>query len=165
MLIDRITNFLAYIAGGVLLILMLLVTADVLGRHFFSTPVWGTFEFSSMMLATIVGLGFAYTHRQKSNFSVTLFVSYLPPSLRYCADIIYSVIGLCLMIIIVWEFILYIIDNAKRGSLLGVLNIPVWPWQIPLSFGYAFLGVILIYEAIVLARMLGRRGYFEEEGK
>ena len=152
--IESLSKILAYIAGFILLVLMALVTADVCGRKFLGIPVWGTFELSCMMMGSLVTFGFTYTHVQESNVSVTAVVSRLSPKYQHWANFIYSLIGVCATGVIVWQTILYVIGNAKRGSLLGVLDIPVWPFQIPFTIGYAIFGFVLASGCVMFIHKL-----------
>ncbi|RCV85674.1 TRAP transporter small permease subunit, partial [Vreelandella rituensis] len=42
------------VAGATLFALMLLTTADVVGRYFFNAPILGTVELTQQMLAAVV---------------------------------------------------------------------------------------------------------------
>jgi TRAP-type C4-dicarboxylate transport system permease small subunit len=136
---------------------MALVTLDVCGRKFLGMPVWGTFELSCMMMGALVTFGFTYTHMQESNISVTLVFSRFSSKYQQWANFIYSLIGTCATGVIVWQTILYIIGNAKRGSLLGVLDIPVWPFQIPFLIGYAIFCFVLASECVMLIHKLRKK--------
>jgi TRAP-type C4-dicarboxylate transport system permease small subunit len=66
--------------GGMFLLIpmMLLTTADVMGRSFFRRPITGTYELSSYLLAVFILLGIAYTYQVGGHVRVTMFVSKLP---------------------------------------------------------------------------------------
>ena len=151
---ERLSRILAYIAGFILFALMALVTCDVCGRKFFGMPIQGTYELSCIMLGALVTFGFTYTHMQEANISVTLVFSRFSLKYQHWANFIYSLIGVCATGVIVWQTILYVIGNAKRGSLLGVLDIPVWPFQIPFTIGYAIFGFVLASECVMLIQKL-----------
>ncbi len=55
--------------------LMLITTADVVGRGFFNKPIAGTFELSEYMLAVIILLGAAYTQQVKGHVAVDFLTS------------------------------------------------------------------------------------------
>ena len=67
--------------------LMLITTADVVGRGFFNKPIAGTFELSEYMLAVIILLGAAYTQQVKGHVAVDFLTSRFSRGQRHYASI------------------------------------------------------------------------------
>ena len=73
--VERTIRFVATIGMVFVLPLMLITTADVVGRGFFNKPIAGTFELSEYMLAVIILLGAAYTQQVKGHVAVDFLTS------------------------------------------------------------------------------------------
>lgn len=77
--VDRLANFVGYLSGWLVPIMMMLVVADVFMRYVMRQPLMVADEFSAYMLVTLSFLGFAYTWRQGGHVRVEVLVNYLPP--------------------------------------------------------------------------------------
>ena len=71
-----------YISTGLLLVMLLLGTADVLGRYLFNNPITGTQEIFEILLPGIVLLGWAYAQRFKSHVTVDIIYNRFSPRLK-----------------------------------------------------------------------------------
>ena len=91
--------------GGMFLLIpmMLLTTADVIGRSYFRRPITGTYELSSYLLAVFILLGIAYTYQVGGHVRVTMFVSKLPDRVASGVSIITTLLSLFIIAILAWQ--------------------------------------------------------------
>lgn len=89
--------------GSVLsvIFMMLLVTADVMGRKFFHHPIPGSVEINEeYLMVTLVYLAMSYVYVQGGHVRVTLFRRFLPPALLKVVDPCLNALGLLLFSLI-----------------------------------------------------------------
>jgi TRAP-type C4-dicarboxylate transport system permease small subunit len=91
--------------GGMFLLIpmMLLTTADVIGRSYFRRPITGTYELSSYLLAVFILLGVAYTYQVGGHVRVTMFVSKLPNRIAIGVSIITTMLSLFIIAVLAWQ--------------------------------------------------------------
>jgi TRAP-type C4-dicarboxylate transport system permease small subunit len=86
---DRISRWLAWVAGGLILAgCGGLITIDVVTRAIFRRGMVESFELSGYALAIAVGLGLAFTVTQKSNIRVDIALGLVPRPARRVADLV-----------------------------------------------------------------------------
>lgn len=73
--------------------LMLLTCADVAGRYFFNSPVWGAFELTEMMLAALIFAGLPLVSLRDDHVTVDLFDPVTPDWLFRIQHIAACVVG------------------------------------------------------------------------
>jgi len=80
--LSRITDI---IGRGILALMVLLITADVVMRYFFNSPIKGSYELVQFMLSMIVFLGLAFMQTKKGHVSVSLLTSKLSSGQSFLA--------------------------------------------------------------------------------
>jgi TRAP-type C4-dicarboxylate transport system permease small subunit len=130
-------KFLAAIGGGILLVaMMLLVTADVMGRFFFSIPVQGTTELTEFIMVALLYLSLAHTQALKGHINVDIFLSFFKRRTRLVFDLIAYLLGLVLFALIGWQGILAAIKAwTFWETTFGVLPFPLFPAKVLIPFG------------------------------
>ena len=68
-----------YLAGAGLMALLFLTVTDILGRSFFSRPVPGTVELTSMMLVFVVFLAVAHSEDMGDHITIDLIYERVGP--------------------------------------------------------------------------------------
>jgi TRAP-type C4-dicarboxylate transport system permease small subunit len=128
------------ISAVCVLIMMVLVIADIFGRYLFNSPVPMTYEVGSFLMVFIVFLGLAYTQRTGAHIRVEFFTLHLPPRVRCILDMVASVLGLLLYLIIVYQSFIWSYTSWQVGDYVaGLVNIPRWPSQFVVPLGSALL--------------------------
>lgn len=150
--VQRLTYYLCAVSMFALLPMMLLTTADVIGRAFFARPVPGAVELSEYMLAVVILLGLAYTQQVKGHPRVTLIVSRLPLALQPFLEAMINLLGMFIVFIVVWQG--WVVATGSMATIVSdVLGIPQLPFRILVSVG----GALLFLELLVdLAAALGK---------
>jgi len=143
--LSRITDI---IGRGILALMVLLITADVVMRYFFNSPIKGSYELVQFMLSMIVFLGLAFMQTKKGHVSISLLTSKLSSSQR-------SVIGsatylLCLITfaLVSWRCILQAETLRISNTSSDVLSIPNFPFMYIVAFGSIMICLIFIIDFI-----------------
>jgi TRAP-type C4-dicarboxylate transport system permease small subunit len=144
--IERISRILAYISMGLVIVLMLLVSADVIGRYFFDTPVKGAFELSILIMVGVVFGGLAYTEVLKGHISIDILQSRLSPRSQAVLKALGALIGIVVFSLIGWQGIEKVQYSIKFGYVSETLHFPIYPFQIMLVVGAIIFCLVLISE-------------------
>lgn len=153
--IERAIRLAAAAAAVAVLPLMLLTTADVVGRDFFGRPVPGTYELSEYLLAVAVLLGAAYTQQTGGHVAATFVVGRFGPRAQAVCRAL--TLTLCLLVVgaLAWQ------GFALGADEIGVsdqLRIPRAPFKMLVGVGASLLWCQLLFDlADAVAALGGRR--------
>jgi TRAP-type C4-dicarboxylate transport system permease small subunit len=154
------------VAGTILIIAMAIaVNADVFGRNALNQPIAGVNEFVGLSIVAVVFLQMANTLREGRHVSNDIIVLAICASYPRVARLCYGLfhlIGAYLMLLIVWFVSPMFLEMYQRGyyqGTAGVIEIPIWPFVLPVIVG----GVVSAIQYIVLAGQefalaFGRKG-------
>lgn len=144
--VTKISNILSAISAGMLLILMLQCTADVVGRYFFDKPIMGTMERGAVLLALMVVLSWGYTHVAKAHVNVDFFLVRFSPRARAITSFASTFLALVLFSLIVWQAVITANLYHEEGRLIYVIHWPLAPFQLFVSLGALVLCLVFITE-------------------
>lgn len=157
--IRNMSNIFHTVGMGMLLILMLLDSADVLGRYLFAKPITGTLEISQMLLASMVFFSWAYTQVIKGHVNIDIVVSRFSPRVQAIINVIATFLGLVLFILIAWQGAVLAKQYAGEGRLIaGVVKWPLAPFQAFISLGALAICLVFISQIFQLIPQMKRRG-------
>ena len=136
-------------SGMVLLaILMLLGTADVIGRYFFNSPIIGTREIGELILGSMTMLGWAGTQLVKGHIKVDLFLVHFSRRAQAITRFTTTSVALVLFGLISWQAVLTARLYHEGGRLIYTINWPLAPFQILVSLGAVVLCLVFILDLI-----------------
>lgn len=144
--IRSVSLFSNNLASIFLFLLVMLVSAHVIGRYFFVLPVPGAVELIQYLMVCVGSLGFAYCAAQQEHVRVELFVERLPQGGRQFINFISLLLSFGIVALITWQSIMHAIDIWHSGSVSGVLKIPRFPFSIILSFSYVLFALELVIQ-------------------
>lgn len=131
-------------AGSVwILLLILLVTGDALGRSFFAAPIVGTVELTQISIVGIVFMQLGDTVRTgRLTRSETFLdvVRHVRPRAGAALDGVYCLLGAVYMAIGLWGSVPLLKEAIERNSWIGnegVFTAPVWPVKTVIVAGLA----------------------------
>lgn len=138
-----------------ILLLVVLVTSDALGRTFLNYPITGTHEMIQISVVGIVFLQLAdaiRTGRLTRSDSFLGIVSLKWPRAGAALDGLFCMLGAIFMGIGLWGSVPLLQESIDRGSYLGnegIFTAPVWPVKTIIVLG---LGVcLLVFLRLALA--------------
>lgn len=155
--IEKLGNMAALMAVGILIIMVLMITANVFLRYLFRIPLHFSVEYSGYMLAFIVYIGYAYVTRQEAHISVEVIHQRLKKRIRDGLDVITTLIALALVGVYFkygWDFC---IGSLLTGQLSEtVMLTPLWIPRAVLPVGLILfslaLGVYIVQKFIGFKR-------------
>jgi C4-dicarboxylate transporter DctQ subunit len=142
--IDRISGI---IAEALVFLLMLLVTAEIIGRHIFGSPIPGQVETAILALVLILYLGVAYTQLERGHIRVELFVSRVKGKKRELVEALSLFLSLIVSVLMLWATAEQArISVLGREFVTGIIAFPVWPGRCAVTFGFALLSFTIIIQ-------------------
>jgi len=157
--IQNMAVYLSFVGMFFLIPMMLLTTADVLGRAIWSRPIPGAMELSSYILSIFILLGVAYTHQVKGQVRVTMLVSKLPRRLAVLLEILTTLISLFIISILAWQG--WVVGMEEK-SVSDMWRIPQLPFRLLVSVAGFFLALELVLDLLDLIKKLGSKIKNEE---
>tara|TARA_A100001391_G_scaffold151462_7_gene109165 strand:- start:8111 stop:8689 length:579 start_codon:yes stop_codon:yes gene_type:complete len=150
--LSSLTDFTTLIGGLAIALMMLHITADVVLRFLFSSPIPGTITYVSnyyMVVAAFVPL--AYAEKLDAHVSVEVVVERLPRRLqRHLAHWLLPVSATVLgfMTVKTWD---EAVTKFQSGAALveGGTTIITWPGYFVLPLGLGLMVLVLVYKFLV----------------
>jgi len=132
---EIVTSASACVAGGALVLLMLLTTADVIGRYFFNSPISGVFDLTHFAVSIMVYLGLAYCGFRGAHVVIELLYDKLPAGARRVLNRVINLVGCVLFGLIAWRTWVQSIDVRDMGEASQMMEIPLFPLYYVVAFG------------------------------
>ena len=141
-LIDTFSLIGNRIAVVVLSLMVLLITADVIGRYFFSRPTYVAVELAGYFLVAIIFLALAQTQKKGKHVISTALTSRLPPSKRKWIEISTSNLSLVFIVWFAWKTAVaahqsYVLETTT----ISTLHTPYWIPQVLLPIGLSLFAL------------------------
>ncbi len=130
-----LSTYLSYIGNIALAVMMLLTTADVLGRYFFNSPVLGAYEITEYLMLIMVFSFLALAQSQKAHINVDIVYNRLPARLQQILERFNHIVCLLMMILVTWKSAERIAELKNTGEASLLLKIPDYPFAIFLVIG------------------------------
>ena len=125
-----LSTYLSYIGNTALCAMMLLTTADVVGRYFFNAPVLGAYEITEYLMLIMVFSFLALAQSAKVHINVDIVFNRLPAGLRHVLERLNHIICLLMMILVSWMGLQRVWELRKTGEASVLLKIPDYPFAI-----------------------------------
>lgn len=152
----KIEMVLTYIGVGMLLIMVLLGTADVIGRYVFNTPIKGTWEISELLMGGAIFMSWGYVQATKSNISLDLVITRYPPRIKLLVEIIILILTLVLFVFIGWQSFKIAMQDLNNGRLIENIYISVFPFKLLITFGAILVCLESILQIVRLTNDMGK---------
>lgn len=140
-------------------LMMLLISADTLGRYIFSKPISGANEIVTLYLIVgVVFIGLSNTFKANEHISVDIVVNKLPGVIKKPIAIFVHFIGLLLFIFICYQSWLVTYHAfISNESYIGAVTFPLYT-----AYGLVPLGCLFIVIRLLLKLLIIITGYKEE---
>lgn len=147
----------AYIGGFVVFILMILVSADVIGRKVW-TSVPGSFELSEALMVPAVFFPLMFVQMRREHVFVGVTTDWLSARTVACLDGLAAVIGFLMFGLLTWLSFGRALDAYSIGEYrLAVISVPIWPFRLMIPLGTGLMVLQLAIMAIEeFSRAFGR---------
>ena len=151
---DHFLYGLASLSGTILFCLMLLIIYEVVMRYVFRNPPGWAIEVSEYTMLWIVFLGTGWLLKERGHVQVDMLYLRLNSRKQVLLDIIVSLLGSILFLIVFWATTTSLVDFAQRNLIdVGTLKIPKAITFAVIPLGCLALAVEFIKQAISYIRL------------
>jgi TRAP-type C4-dicarboxylate transport system permease small subunit len=132
--------------GGIILILMMLITvADVILREY-GRPIIGTYELVAAAGAMVVAFAVPQTTRENGHISVTMLIENRSRWVKDVFFVITKLFGIALFLVLSWYLFQRGTHLLKEGDVSQTLQIPAYPGAYAMAFCFFVEAFVLLAE-------------------
>ncbi len=146
--VNKLSLWLNWIAGGGLIVMLLLVVGDIIGIKIFSAPIPGAIEMVAFMGVVVIGFAIAYTQTLHGHIRVDFIVLKFPPRLAAVMDVLMLILGMALFILLAWRSFDYALILQRSGEVSMTQKLPFFPFVYGLAFCFVVTFLVLLVEFI-----------------
>ena len=121
--LGRPARILSTLAGGMILVMMLVTTIDVIGRDIFNMPLFGAFEMTEILMGLVIFAGMPATTAAREHITVNLIENFVSTRVRFIqtalGDVLCTVVAGAMAWRICWRG-LGLIEAHETTMMLGV---------------------------------------------
>lgn len=145
-----IAPLLGGVAAVILFVMMLLTCSDVIGRYFLNAPVFGAFEVTELLLASLIFTGLPLVTLRQEHISVDILDGITPDWMLRIQHVIASLMAAVATCYLAWRL-------SVRGA--GMLASGETTAQLKLPLGYLTYGmsVLMALTAVAFCILIFRR--------
>lgn len=151
---DRLERYLMFLAVVLITFMMLLISADTIGRYVFSKPITGANEIVTIyLIVAIVYLALSNTLKHNEHISIDFFASKFPEWIQKIFSIITNFLALLLFSIIFYQsWLVTYKAYVTSESFVGVITFPMFPAYGLVPLGSLFLIIRLIINLYLIIK-------------
>ena len=154
-MLSKVSVWMNAVGGIILVLMMLLTSADVVLR-LFGRPITGTYELIALAGAMVVAFAIPQTTKLKGNIGIDFFVDSRSKGVQDIMFVCTKILGIILFLLISW----YLFEKAdvlhKDGYVTSTLKFPFYP----VAYG---LSLCCLVESVTLLGEIFGRFYMEAE--
>jgi len=124
--LDYVNNCLVALTGAIVIFIMLLITADVVLRFFFNSPIDWTLDISEILLLYIPFLTAAWVLKNDGHIRVDILYNMFSPRFRGVLNLLNSFLGMIVFLLITWYGAQVTSDLLSKHILELRLGIPTF---------------------------------------
>jgi TRAP-type C4-dicarboxylate transport system permease small subunit len=145
--LDRAEAALTVVAVIATFVMMLLTTADAIGRYVFNRPILVAYELTTnylMIAAVFLAMPFAY--REGANIRVTFAVERLRRPVRLVVDHVVQLVSLLYCAALVVATFLQARHIMRTGTTFTTIDAPLWPGHLVVSLALFVAAVMMLVD-------------------
>jgi TRAP-type transport system small permease protein len=143
--LDMIIAGVSWVGAGALVLMVLVVVANVVGRYLLRKPVLGAVEMVGLLTVVVVFCVLAFTEAKGAHIVVDILVVHLHGRTRAIMASIMSFLGAVFFLIMGWQgWDLMLSNLSPFVRATGVLSIPFAPFMLIMALGCLLFGLELI---------------------
>ncbi|OPY86538.1 MAG: Tripartite ATP-independent periplasmic transporter [Smithella sp. PtaU1.Bin162] len=147
------------IAGGFVIIMMLALIREVIGRYFFNSPTEWSVDLSEFLMVAMVYIGTAYTTSIDGHVRADFIYGQIKGKRKAYLDIFIDLASIFYVSIIFWEGWLLAKESFISGEVSsGGVRWPLFPFQFMVPIGAAMVILLLIVRLVHNIRFVLGKG-------
>ncbi len=143
-----LNRFEEYFLVGTLVLMVVLIFGQVIGRYIFhSSPSW-TEELARYIHIFQVWIGAGYAVKLREHIKIEVFVNLLYGTPRKIVEMISLIIWFILALFLAYFGTILVLDSINYGQVSPAIQIPIWVPYLALPLGGASMVIRLIQQMI-----------------
>jgi TRAP-type C4-dicarboxylate transport system permease small subunit len=127
--------------------MMLLTTADAVGRYLFNRPLLAAYEITTnYLMVALIFLAMPYAYRQGANIRVTFFVERLGRTPRLVIDHAVQIVSILYCATLVFATFQQALHTRSTGTTFVTLDLPLWPAHVLVSAGLFVTTLLMLLD-------------------
>ena len=155
-LLDRVTLWLAWLAGLALIFMVVIISTGVMLRYVFGTPLLGLNEINQLTAVVLVMAALPYCTLHTGHVGVDVFDNAIGAVGRLLGDVVSRLLSGFVLSVLVWRAALKALDAWEYEDATNMLDLPVWPFYAVLGIGAALCVLIFAVQLIDILKRGGR---------
>lgn len=157
---DRLARLGRTASSAFLILMVILINMEVLGRYFFKVSTLIADEYSAYFFVGCTFLGFSYSFRQGHFLRISLLVGKLPLRVQMVLHSGAALLASILSIVVTYEVAQLTLLSIQFDSIsIQPSRTPLWIPQAIMPIGMGVLSLLFLSEAVqTLSRLLSRSG-------
>jgi TRAP-type C4-dicarboxylate transport system permease small subunit len=144
-ILGRVEKWSTHVAVLSIFIMMLLTTADAIGRYLFSLPIVGAYEVTEKYLMVIaVYLGASYTYRGGSTIRITLLVDRLPRKFKMILQLFAQIFSICYGFFLMVPAVQGVLRVYDQKITLSSPQLPLWVPYTAIPIGLFLMSLFML---------------------
>ncbi|MBM3166916.1 MAG: TRAP transporter small permease [Chloroflexi bacterium] len=149
--VDSLSNWLNWIAGVALVLMLALIAIDIIGAKFFRWPVPGGIDVVGLLGVVAIGFAIARTQAIRGHIEVEFFEERIPQRVRNVVDVVIYSLGILLFGLLAWKTLEYGYTLHSKGEVSMTQGIPLSPFVYGMAFCYLAVFLVLLVQCIEVA--------------
>lgn len=150
-LIQVPTNILLVAAGFFIILMMIHVCADIIGKFVFNFPIEGTLEIvSGYYMVGVIFFPLAYVSHHEGHIKVELFTQHMRPRPLAWLEAVIGIIGFVFMAWFCWQAVAESIHSTVEGEQWETADdlVTIWPSRWVMVVGIVLMTVYLLFRIV-----------------
>jgi len=141
--IARLSWGAALLSGISTLVIAIFISADVLLRYFFNSPLLFVDEVASFLLVLVIFGGLGYTFLGGGHVRVDLITTHLRPALRAWLRAGGLVVGIAFILLVSWTTLQSALTAFRYGRVSTVMLYPLWAPMLLIPAGLLLMSAVM----------------------
>jgi len=156
-LIDKLLNFMAFVAGCLLLFVTFSISYTIFSRAVgLYSPVW-IVQFNEYSLLWITFLGTAWVLARKKHVSIDLLTGRFSQRKQSCFRLFHGILGVVVCLVFLWFGFWVTLEQFQRGVIdVQAVDIPKYLILMVIPIGFFFLVIQFIRQFFNALRKFGK---------
>ena len=150
--LDRATLWLAMLAAGALIFMVVVISAGVVLRYVFGTPVLGLNEINQMTAVVLVMAAMPYCTARGGHVGVDVFDNAIGRWGRFIGDVGSRLLSGFVLSVLVRRAVIKALDAHEFGDTTNMLGLPIWPFYGILAVGMGLCVLVFAVQILAILR-------------
>jgi TRAP-type C4-dicarboxylate transport system permease small subunit len=156
--VDKILKVFSHGTMIALFGMMILGTADVVGRYLFNRPITGTFEIFEILLPVLIFFSLADTQSFDEHLTAGVIdFFHFKPETRTKIRFGVQVLMFCLFLLIIWQGVGGSMFSLRSHRRISNIELPLWIPQLVVPLGALVMCMVLVVQMVETANKIRRK--------